>query len=82
MAINPGCNSKISYTGDGVQQEFTYPFTTIEDEAWISVSSVTLNKVNIGKKAFVGAASLVSKSVKNGHKVFGLPARVIGKNSE
>ena len=33
MAIDPGCNSKISYTGDGVQTEFTYPFTTIEDEA-------------------------------------------------
>ena len=56
--------------------------TTIEDEAWISVSSVTLNKVNIGKKAFVGASSLVSKNVKNDHKVFGIPARVIGKNSE
>ena len=31
MAIDPGCNAKIEYTGDGVQTDFTYPFPTIED---------------------------------------------------
>ena len=47
MAIDPGCNSKISYTGDGAQQEFTYPFTTIEDtDLYVAVWDETTAEYN------------------------------------
>ena len=49
----------------------------IEDGAWLSVESVVLNKLRVGHNSYVGASSLVAKDVKNGSKVFGVPARLM-----
>ena len=47
MAIDPGCNAKIKYTGDGVQTDFTYPFTTIEDtDLYVAVWDDTTEEYN------------------------------------
>ena len=47
MAIDPGCNAKIEYTGDGVQTDFTYPFTTIEDtDLYVAVWDDTTKEYN------------------------------------
>ena len=47
MAIDPGCNAKILYTGDGVQTDFTYPFTTIEDtDLYVAVWDDTTKEYN------------------------------------
>tara|TARA_X000000950_G_scaffold259100_1_gene327204 strand:- start:311 stop:1366 length:1056 start_codon:yes stop_codon:yes gene_type:complete len=47
MAIDPGCNAKISYTADGVQTDFTYPFTTIEDtDLYVAVWDDTTKEYN------------------------------------
>ena len=47
MAIDPGCNAKIEYTGDGSQTDFTYPFTTIEDtDLYVAVWDDTTKEYN------------------------------------
>lgn len=47
MAIDPGCNAKIEYTADGVQTDFTYPFTTIEDtDLYVAVWDDTTKEYN------------------------------------
>jgi len=47
MAIDPGCNAKILYTADGVQTDFTYPFTTIEDtDLYVAVWDDTTKEYN------------------------------------
>ena len=51
---------------------------TIEDSAFIGVRAIILPGITIGKKAIVGAQSVVTKNVKPDQIVAGNPARKIG----
>ena len=52
---------------------------TIEDYAWIATRSLVLPGVTIGRGAFVGAGSVVTKNVEPGTIVAGNPAKPIRK---
>lgn len=52
---------------------------SIGRNCWISPSSTILNGVKIGDNSFIGIGSVVVRSVKAGTKVFGNPARKIGR---
>jgi len=51
---------------------------TIEDSAFIGVRAMIMPGITIGKKAIVGAQSVVTKNVKPDQIVAGNPAREIG----
>jgi putative colanic acid biosynthesis acetyltransferase WcaF len=51
---------------------------TIEDSAFVGVRAMIMPGVTIGKKAIVGAQSVVTKNVKPDQIVAGNPAREIG----
>lgn len=57
--------------------------TVIEDGAFIGVGAILIAPVKIGKKAIVGAGSVVPKrhNVPNGATVVGIPARVMKRKS-
>jgi len=50
----------------------------IEDEAFIGARAIILKGVTIGRRAVIGAATVVSKDVNPGEIVAGNPAEVIG----
>lgn len=50
----------------------------IDDDVWIGSNVVILPNTRIGKGAVVGAGSIVTKDVKSGAIVFGVPAREHG----
>ena len=58
--------------------------TIIEDEAFIGVGAVLIAPITIGKKAIVGAGSVVTKNknVKDGETVIGIPAHPFGISEE
>tara|TARA_Y100000588_G_C13668693_1_gene675292 strand:+ start:348 stop:611 length:264 start_codon:yes stop_codon:yes gene_type:complete len=51
---------------------------TIESNAFVGVRAMIMPGITIGKKAIVGAQSVVTKNVKPDQKVAGNPAREIG----
>lgn len=51
----------------------------IDDNVWIAPNSVILNQLKISKNSFIGASSLVTKNVEESVRVFGLPAKKIGR---
>jgi maltose O-acetyltransferase len=54
----------------------------VGDGAWIGAAAVVLPGVKIGKKAIVGAGSIVTRDVPEGVIVAGNPARPIGSIHE
>ncbi|MXP75585.1 hypothetical protein GN277_09365 [Lachnospiraceae bacterium WCA-9-b2] len=48
--------------------------TTVGEHSWIAPGAVLNNGVNIGENSYVGIGSVVLKKVREGHKVFGVPA--------
>jgi acetyltransferase-like isoleucine patch superfamily enzyme len=58
-----------------MQQPLVSKPTRIEDHAWIGAHAVILKGVTIGRGAVVGAGSVVTKSVPDGARVYGVPAR-------
>ena len=54
-------------------------FIKIEDGAWIGAGATVLPNVTIGRKAIVGAGSVVTKDVPPMTIVAGNPAKVIGR---
>lgn len=55
---------------------------TIEDGAWIGAGAIILANVKIGRKAIVGAGSVVTRDVPDFCIVAGNPAKVIGRVAE
>lgn len=55
--------------------------SSLDDNVWLAPNSVILNQINVSKNSFVGASSLVTKNVDEKTKVFGLPAKKIGRMS-
>lgn len=55
--------------------------SSLDDNVWLAPNSVILNQINVSKNSFVGASSLVTKNVDENTKVFGLPAKKIGRMS-
>ena len=55
--------------------------TIIKDQAFIGSDSILIAPVKVGKKAIVGAGSVVTKGkiIPDGSIVFGVPARVIAR---
>jgi UDP-3-O-[3-hydroxymyristoyl] glucosamine N-acyltransferase len=53
--------------------------SSLDDNVWLAPNSVILNQINVSKNSFVGASSLVTKNVEEHTKVFGLPAKKIGR---
>lgn len=51
----------------------------VDDNVWIAPNSVILNQLKVSRNSFVGASSLVTKNVEEKTKVFGLPAKKIGR---
>lgn len=47
-------------------------------DVWISPNATIIDYAAIGDGAFIGIGSVVTKSVKAGDRVFGVPARIIG----
>lgn len=54
----------------------------IEDGAWIGAGAIILANVTVGKKAIVGAGSVVTRDVPAHSIVAGNPAKVIGWTNE
>lgn len=50
----------------------------IGDNVWIGAGARILDGVEIGRDSVIGAGSVVTKSVSDGHTVAGVPARPIG----
>lgn len=46
----------------------------VEDEAFLADGAAILPHARVGRQSYVGARSLVMRRVKNGEKVFGIPA--------
>lgn len=59
-----------------------YGSIRIHDGAWIGAGAIVLPGVTIGKKAVVGAGSVVTKDVAAFAIVAGNPARMIGRTDE
>lgn len=57
-------------------------FVCIQDGAWIGVGAIILPGVTVGRKAVVGAGSVVTKDVDPFTIVAGNPARLIGRTDE
>lgn len=55
---------------------------TLHENAIVGANSTLLPGVHIGKDAMVGAGSVVTKNVEDGHVVVGNPAKFIKKKSE
>ena len=53
---------------------------TIGDGAWIGAGAIIM--ADVGRYAIVGAGSVVTKPVLDNHVVVGVPAKLIGINSE
>lgn len=51
----------------------------LEDGVWLAPNAVILNRVNVGQESLVGSHSLVTKTVLDNTKVFGVPAKRIGR---
>jgi acetyltransferase-like isoleucine patch superfamily enzyme len=54
----------------------------IDDGAWIGAGAIILANVTVGKKAIVGAGSVVTRDVPSYAIVAGSPAKVIGWTNE
>lgn len=54
----------------------------IQDGAWIGAGAIILANVTVGKKAIVGAGSVVTRDVPAHSIVAGNPAKVIGWTNE
>ncbi|QIB91980.1 acyltransferase [Methanosarcina mazei] len=54
-----------------------YPITTVKEGASIGGNATILPEITIGKRAMVGAGSVVTKDVPNNAIVIGNPARVV-----
>ena len=48
--------------------------TTVGENAWLAPGVVLNNAVNVGDNSYVGIGSVVLKKVKDGRRVFGVPA--------
>ncbi|NLI35975.1 MAG: UDP-3-O-(3-hydroxymyristoyl) glucosamine N-acyltransferase [Bacteroidales bacterium] len=46
----------------------------LETNVWLAPNSAIMNKVIVGSNAFIGASSFVSRNVKPGSRMFGIPA--------
>lgn len=53
---------------------------TLGKRVYVGSHTVILEGLQVGDDAFIGAGSIVIKDVPAGAKVFGVPARVVGKN--
>ena len=53
--------------------------THIGDFAWVAPSACLRDRINIGDRALVGLASLVTKDIPNGETVLGTPARYLAE---
>jgi len=53
--------------------------SSLDENVWLAPNSVILNQIKVNKNSFVGASSLVTKNVEEQTKVFGLPAKKIGR---
>jgi acetyltransferase-like isoleucine patch superfamily enzyme len=54
----------------------------IDDDVWIGAGARILDGVHIGRRAIVGAGSVVTRSVEPGTTVAGVPARPLKPRSE
>ena len=54
---------------------------TVGEDVWISPNSTIIDYGSIGDGAFVGIGSVVTKSVRPGIRVFGVPAAVLAKKN-
>lgn len=54
----------------------------IDEDAWLGVGVIVLDKVRIGKGAMVGAGSVVTHDVPDGAIFTGVPARLVRMRSE
>lgn len=57
-------------------------FVVIEDGAWVGAGAIILPGVTVGRKAIVGAGSVVTRDVAPCTIVAGNPARLIGRTDE
>jgi len=55
---------------------------TVGEHAWVGPNASIIQKVRIGKGAFVGIGSVVIRDVDDGQTVVGNPARVLSKNNK
>lgn len=55
----------------------TYAPVSIEDSAWVSTSIIVLPGVTVGRKAIIGAGSVLTKNVPEGMIVAGNPGKII-----
>ncbi|MES2139028.1 MAG: DapH/DapD/GlmU-related protein [Bacteroidota bacterium] len=55
----------------------TYAPVSIEDRAWVSTGIIVLPGVTIGRKAIIGAGSVITKTVPEGMIVAGNPGKII-----
>ena len=76
MLVDAGLN-KTEFMEHEFPRHVSGPIT-IEDGAWIGAGAIVLASVNIGRKAIVGAGSVVTKDVPDFAIVAGNPAKVIG----
>ena len=54
----------------------------IEDNVWIGSGARILDGITIGKGAIIGANAVITKSIRPGDKVGGIPAQSLTKRSE
>jgi acetyltransferase-like isoleucine patch superfamily enzyme len=75
--------SNVTFTNDKYPRSKEYPQqfqkTILKEGASIGAGSVILGGITIGKKAMIGAGSIVTKDVPDGELWFGNPAKFIRK---
>ncbi len=69
--------TNVKFPRSKINQKQKFKNTIIENGATIGANSTIVCGIKIGKDAFVGAGSVVTKNVKNKSMVYGNPAKYI-----
>jgi len=56
--------------------------TDIKDNVWVGINSTIRNHITVGKNSLIGMGAVVTKDVKEGETVIGVPAKPIEKSND
>ena len=69
--------TNIKYPRANIDQRKKYIKTIVQSGATIGANSTIICGITIGTNSFIGAGSVVTKSIKNNTMVYGNPAKYI-----